>query len=70
LSLLYNYTVILYYSSTERQASRYGGGPLPDIVDYRPFDCQTTVCQDGEMFLVRWNAVLGLPRVLFELLFF
>ena len=40
-------------SHTERQASRYGCGPLPDIVDYRLFDCQTTVCQDGEMCF--WN---------------
>ena len=40
-------------SHTERHASRHGGGPLPDIVDYRLFDCQTTVCQDGEMCL--WN---------------
>jgi len=32
-------------SHTERQAS--------DIVDYRLLDCQTTVCQDGEMCF--WN---------------
>jgi len=43
---------------TERQVSRYGCGPLPDIVDYRLFDCHTTICQDGEMCF--WNAVLGL----------